>query len=191
MAPSTMTTEKCPRTALTAGGWPILDERTDMAKRMCSVEGCDRPAIARGWCSPHWTRWSKTGDVQADVPIVRKLRLPPAERFWQYVDRRGADECWPWTGHTIAGYGQFRTAGKGSKQVQAHRFGYELLVGPISDELTLDHQCHDSAVCRLGTKCPHRLCCNPAHVLPATRGDNARRGWSWKAEQKRLRDGQR
>lgn len=28
----------------------------------CSVEGCDRAKVARGWCRPHWKRWSRHGD---------------------------------------------------------------------------------------------------------------------------------
>lgn len=31
----------------------------------CSVEGCDRTAVARGWCSKHWKRWRKYGDPVA------------------------------------------------------------------------------------------------------------------------------
>lgn len=31
-----------------------------------------------------------------------------AEQFWEKVDRRGDDECWPWTGsRTAAAYGLF------------------------------------------------------------------------------------
>jgi hypothetical protein len=28
----------------------------------CSVESCDRPAVARSWCATHWKRWKKHGD---------------------------------------------------------------------------------------------------------------------------------
>lgn len=33
-----------------------------MGKRTCDVSGCDRPHLARGYCNPHWQRWSTTGD---------------------------------------------------------------------------------------------------------------------------------
>jgi DNA invertase Pin-like site-specific DNA recombinase len=35
----------------------------------CSVEGCDRRVLARGWCGTHYQRWANTGDVKADMPI--------------------------------------------------------------------------------------------------------------------------
>ena len=36
-----------------------------MAERTCSIDGCDRPPKARGWCGKHWTRWHKWGDPLA------------------------------------------------------------------------------------------------------------------------------
>lgn len=29
---------------------------------LCSIEGCGRPHIARGWCNNHWKRWRRHGD---------------------------------------------------------------------------------------------------------------------------------
>lgn len=31
--------------------------------RPCTIEGCDEPQNARGWCTTHYMRWYKTGDV--------------------------------------------------------------------------------------------------------------------------------
>ena len=31
----------------------------------CSIEGCERPRHARGWCSHHWRRWHRHGDPLA------------------------------------------------------------------------------------------------------------------------------
>lgn len=28
----------------------------------CSVDGCERASLARGWCSPHYQRWEQHGD---------------------------------------------------------------------------------------------------------------------------------
>lgn len=32
------------------------------ATRSCSIDGCEKPVLARGWCSAHWTRWKRHGD---------------------------------------------------------------------------------------------------------------------------------
>jgi hypothetical protein len=87
-------------------------------------------------------------------------------RFWAKVQRGTDDECWLWTGGTAHGYGRFRPDPRRSSRrpaVAAHRFAYELLIGPIPEGLTLDHLCEV------------RNCVNPAHLRPATNGDNARR----------------
>jgi hypothetical protein len=39
---------------------------------MCSVGGCDRSASIRGWCSAHYARWRKHGDVLAGTPLTAK-----------------------------------------------------------------------------------------------------------------------
>lgn len=43
------------------GSWPIPREGTDMAKRTCSVEGCDRLLHVRGYCSMHGKRVDRHG----------------------------------------------------------------------------------------------------------------------------------
>jgi len=47
--------------------------------------------------------------------------------------------------------------------VRAHRFAYELLVGPIPEGMDLDHVC--------GV----RLCVWPEHLEPVTHAENLRR----------------
>jgi hypothetical protein len=87
------------------------------------------------------------------------------ERFWLKVDRQDQGECWRWTGAVAGGYGRF-WIGPGrarGRPVQAHRFAYELLVGPIPDGLTIDHLCLN------------KLCVNPAHMEPVTGAENSRR----------------
>jgi hypothetical protein len=59
----------------------------------------------------------------------------------------------------------------------AHRVVYTLLVGPIPEGFTLDHTCHNAdSTCPGGWGCPHRRCCNPAHLEPVTHQENILRG---------------
>lgn len=81
--------------------------------------------------------------------------------FESKVDR--SKPCWVWTGWCDPnGYGQFFD---GARVVGAHRFAYELWVGPIPAELVLDHLCRNPS------------CVNPAHLEAVTRSENALRGY--------------
>jgi len=37
----------------------VYKTKTD---RRCSIDGCSRPHLARGWCGRHYYRWSRNGD---------------------------------------------------------------------------------------------------------------------------------
>jgi hypothetical protein len=81
-----------------------------------------------------------------------------AARFWAKVAK--TDTCWLWTASQNGrGYGQFgigsRTDGT-KRPVLAHRYAYELAVGPIPAGLQIDHLCRVT------------LCVNPSHLEPVT-----------------------
>lgn len=132
----------------------------DAAKRTCSVPDCELPVSARGWCCAHYTRWRTNGDPQEHIPLRYRRNKNPATNFWKKVDRRGPDECWPWLAGQCIGYGRFVDRGV---TVWAHRFSYELCVGPIPEGLVIDHLC-----------CNTR-CVNPAHLEPVTSRENTLR----------------
>ena len=93
---------------------------------------------------------------------TRKPRTTTEERFWARVDKSGT--CWKWQGSSSQGYGSFSADGR---TVRAHRYAYELTVGPIPHGLVLDH------LCRV------RSCVNPAHLEPVTNVENVLRGAGW------------
>lgn len=135
-----------------------------MNERRCTIDGCDRPLLCKGVCNLHYKRIAAHGD-----PQILLAGGDEVERFWRRV--RKTRTCWIWTGGlTGAGYGivsceprkpNGRLTSKG-----AHRYAYELLVGPIPEGLVLDHLCRVPA------------CVNPSHLEPVTPGENARRGVS-------------
>lgn len=101
-----------------------------------------------------------------------RTRTPAVERFWPQVSKGEPSACWFWTGTRYPnGYGKFHLGGKNGKGIGAHRFAYELLVGPIPDGLTLDHLCRNPP------------CVNPAHLEPVTQRENTLRGTGFIARQ--------
>lgn len=49
-----------------------------MAERTCSIDDCEDPVKARGWCDKHWKRWRKHGDPLA-APQPGAAATPEAE----------------------------------------------------------------------------------------------------------------
>lgn len=121
---------------------------------LCSIEGCTREQSTRGWCMTHYGRWYRHGD-----PLTQPATTE--SRYWAMVERRSADECWPWTARlNNSGYGEISVSGRA---VKAHRFGYETQVGPIPPGLVIDHLCRN------------RKCQNASHMEPVTAEENNRR----------------
>lgn len=92
---------------------------------------------------------------------------PALTRFLRKVDVT-PDGCWLWqAGRTPDGYGQFHVGSRvdGTRRnVNAHRWIYQQLVGSIAHGLHLDH------LCRV------RHCVNPEHLEPVTPKINTLRG---------------
>lgn len=95
--------------------------------------------------------------------IGRPIRERFSERLIRQIDIRGDDECWPWTGTKIQGYGVIRYAScGGGHQVRATHAVYEHLVGKIPAGMFILHSCDNPP------------CCNPKHLRPGTIQDNKR-----------------
>jgi hypothetical protein len=79
--------------------------------------------------------------------------LPLEPRFWSRVERRGDDECWPWTATVNGRYGAFwlRDGELGlerGRKKAAHVVAFRLIHGRWPEPLGLHG-------------CDNQLCCNP------------------------------
>lgn len=124
----------------------------------CAAEGCDLPAKVNGFCRPHDLRAKRHGDPLAG-------RTPPGKaRAWidAHVDHDG-EECliWPF-GRKQKGYGAIQFDGENSG---AHRLMCILAHGePPSPSHEAAHSCGNG----------HEGCVNPRHLRWATFTENVK-----------------
>lgn len=145
----------------------------DTVRPPCSLDGCDRPQKARGYCNRHYLRDARHGSPVSGGSVRHDSDESRRQELWRLIDKSSG--CWIFTGSIRRdGYGTIRYDGR-SRPV--HRVVYELLVAPIPDGLQLDHLCHtNDESCDGGVECPHRACVNPDHLEPVTHRENIRRG---------------
>ncbi len=62
-----------------------------MTSRACSIDGCDNPHHARGWCQKHYLRWYNNADAASRAPLQSRpagtVRIPLAD---VHPDKRAA-----------------------------------------------------------------------------------------------------
>lgn len=88
----------------------------------------------------------------------------PLETRYELRDCGYETPCWVWLrSRSGKGYGQIWDPVR-RRLVQASRFYYETFVGPLADDLQIDHLCRNPP------------CVNPQHLEPVTQHVNQQRG---------------
>lgn len=124
--------------------------------KICSVEGCETPRKKREFCSKHYRRLLKYGDVHT---VLRVNTGPLAERFWKKVPVADSSECWDWQGTILShGYGVIVF---NRKPYAAHRLSFFLSTGRWPKDWVLH-------------SCDNKRCVNPGHLHEGTVQDNVR-----------------
>lgn len=141
----------------------------------CSLLECDTPF---GEC--HCGCGEKTNIAKSNKPKYGHILGLPFKFLAGHGKRSTTPEyiineetgCWEWQHHkNTDGYG---VRCVNSKYFRAHRYMYEKLVGPIPENMTLDH------LCRV------RHCVNPDHMEVVTTEENTRRGSNTKLSQEEV-----
>jgi hypothetical protein len=87
----------------------------------------------------------------------KTCRISQEDSFYENIKKIGS--CWIWQAATdSSGYGTLK---RNYVTYSAHRYSYELHVGPIEDGAMILHRCDTPP------------CVNPAHLRAGTRQDNA------------------
>ncbi len=126
-------------------------------KRICTIAGCDKPVLARGWCGKHYQRWTNNGDPE------KVIGTPPGtvQQYFRKLLTMNTEECliWPFS-RDNGGYGEI---GYGDGKIDVHQLVCLTLYGPRPSK---DHEaCHS---CGRGLQ----GCVNPKHLRWDTRQAN-------------------
>jgi len=103
----------------------------------------------------------RVDDPQTQAKVYPALTEDDQARFWAKVEKRGADDCWPWLAGCTGSYGYGVLKAQG-RYLRAHRLAYILTHGPITPvNRVVRHTCDNPP------------CCNPSHLLLGTQVNNA------------------
>jgi hypothetical protein len=148
----------------------IRPSRAESGRGKYCSRACAYPARVQATCAQCGASYSRKpsrfyGQVSAFCSracMGANSQITLGQRLAENVDRSGGEgTCWPWTGwRNFQGYGRFQHR---DRWYAAHRVAWEVASGrSVPDGLVVRH-----------VVCDNPPCCNPAHLTPGTRQDNA------------------
>lgn len=128
-----------------------------MIIKSCSVNGCDKPHLARGFCSKHYLRFRRHGD--ANHTKIKMSEKGACIKWMRDVAMNHEnDECLKYPFALAKGYGQLWCDGV---KTSAHRWICEQVNGPQPQgQYAAAHECGNS------------WCVNPRHLKWKTYSEN-------------------
>lgn len=127
-----------------------------MAKA-CIIDGCDKPQLAHGWCTAHYTRWRRHGD-----PLAGGTPLgAPLQWLFDHRDYDG-EGCliWPFGTDATDGYGRVHFEGVSTTACRV------MCIIAHGEPPTPKHESGHSC------GCGHLGCVHPKHLRWLTRSQN-------------------
>lgn len=124
-------------------------------KSLCSIPGCSKPALARGWCDMHYRRWRRHGD-----PKGGGTSYGEPLKFLLGALHYDGDQCLFWPFSTSSGYGQIWIDGE---KHYTHRY---VCIKAHGEPPTPEHETAHN--CGMG----HLGCIAPNHLRWATHAEN-------------------
>lgn len=186
-----------------------------MARSICTIEGCEKPVVGRGWCRNHYTQWHKWGDPLADntkrrgTCTIDDCEKPQKAHGWcethyrRYQRRGDPNLAWEQGKYPRASLSDrfWRRVQKGSPGEcwlwigMGNQDGYGMVVTAIVNGKTTATMAHRFAYQELRGPIPEgfeldhlcrvRTCVNPDHLEVVTHAENIRRSANHNASKNR------